>query len=119
MSIVPTLSVLATWAVLALGFAAIGILFLNRLGGSLEPSEPSWRYVFCGIWAGFSLLTGGLMLWHFFLPVNGIALAVFTSAAALALIFERRWFADVLRAPYSRGFALIAGLFAVWTANHA
>lgn len=116
MSIVPTLSVLATWAVLALGFAAIGILFLNRLGG---PIGPSWQYVFCGIWAGFSLLTGGLMLWNFFLPVNGTALAVFASAAALALICERRWFAGVLRVPCGRGFVVIAGLFTVWTANHA
>ena len=116
MSIVPTLSVLATWAVLALGFAAIGILFLNRLGG---PIGPSWQYVFCGIWTGFSLLIGGLMLWHFFLPVNGIALAVFASASALALIRERRWFAGVLRVPCGRGFAVIAGLFTVWTANHA
>jgi hypothetical protein len=116
MSIVPTLSVLATWAVLALGLAAIGILFLNRLGG---PVEPSWQYVFCGIWAGFSLLTGGLMLWHFFLPVNGIALVVFACAAALALICERRWLAGVSRVPCGRGFVLIAGLFTVWTANHA
>jgi hypothetical protein len=116
MSIVPTLSVLLTWAVLALGFAAVGILFLNRLGG---PLEPSWQYVFCGIWTGFSLLTAGLMLWHFFYAANELALAVFAGVAALALICERRWFAMVLRVPFGWPFALIAGLFAVWTANHA
>lgn len=112
----PTLSVLVTWAVLALGFASLGILFLNRLGG---PVEPSWQYVFCGIWTGFSLLIAGLMLWHFFLPVNGMTLGVFAIASTMALIRERRWFAMVLCVPFDRLFALIAGLFAVWTANHA
>jgi hypothetical protein len=114
--IVPTLLVLAAWAVLALGFASVGILFLNRLGG---PVEPSWQYVFCGIWTGFSLLIAGLMLWNFFLPVDGIALGVFAVASTIALIRERGWVAMVIRVPFDRIFAPVAVLFAVWTANHA
>ena len=116
MSIVPTLSVLVTWAALAIALGAIGILFLNRLAGGIE---PSWQYVFCGIWTGFALLIAVLVLWHFFLPVNGMALAVFAGAASLALLREWRWFAAVLRVPFGRLFGLVAGLFAIWTANHS
>ena len=115
MSIALTVAVIITWAVLALGLSAIGVLFLHRLGGS----EPGWRHLYCALWAGFALLTAGLMLWHFFLPVNEQALLVFASIAAVALIVERRWFASLLRLPGSRPFALALLVFAIWTANHA
>src|SRR5271157_1130431 len=115
MSMVLTLAVLGTWAILAVGLSAIGVFFFNRLGGI----EPTWYHLYYAIWAGFALLIASLMLWHFFLPVNNRALITFASLAALALIFERRWFASVVRLPFSWFFAGIVSVFAIWTANHA
>lgn len=115
MSIVLTLAVFGAWAVLALGLAAIGVLFLHRVAGS----EPAWHNVYCGVWTGFALLIAALMLWHFFLPVDGRALLFFASLAALALLFELRWFGAAARLPWSRPFALLLVVFALWTANHA
>jgi hypothetical protein len=112
-SIVLTLAVLGTWAVLAVGLAALGAFFFNRLGGI----EPNWRHAYCALWTGFALVIVSLMLWHFFLPVNSRALFTFTGLAALALIVERRWFGSVLGHPFSWGFAASCILFALWAAN--
>lgn len=116
MSLALTFAVFLTWVVIALALSAIGVWFLNRLVGGMD---ATWEYAFCGIWTGFALTIAGLMLWHLFLPVNAEALAVFTTAAILALVVERRWFAAALRTPFSRPFAAIAAVFAIWTANHA
>jgi hypothetical protein len=115
MSVVLTLAVLGTWALIALGLCAIGVWFLNGLAGI----EPAWRHVFYAVWTGFSLVVAGLMLWHFFLPVNETALIFFASTAALALVVERRWFALAARLPVSRFFAVTIAVFAIWTANHS
>jgi hypothetical protein len=115
MSIVLTLAVFGTWILLALGLAAIGVLFLDRVA----ESEPAWHNLYCAVWAGFALLIAGLMLWHFFLPADGRALLFFSGVAAMALVLERRWFAAVARMPWSRPFAVGLLVFALWTANHA
>ncbi len=114
MSIMLTLAVFTTWAALALGLSTIGVLFLHRLGGI----EPTWHNAYYAVWVGFALLTASLMLWHFFLPVNERALLFFASTASLALIAQRRWFASLSQLPWSRPFALVLIVFAVWTANH-
>jgi len=114
-SIALTFAVFGTWVAVSLGLAAIGVLFLNRLGGI----EPIWYHLYYAVWTGFALLIASLMLWHFFLPVNDRALITFTSCAALALIVERRWFASVLRLPFNWRFAAAVSVFAIWTANHA
>jgi len=113
-SVLLTLAVLGTWASLALGLSAIGVFFFNRLGGV----EPAWYHLYYAVWAGFALLIAGLMLWHFFLPVNGAALGTFASLAMLALIVERRWFASVLRS-FNWRFVAAVVVLAIWTANHA
>jgi hypothetical protein len=115
MSIALTLAVLCTWALIGVGFCAIGVLFHNRLG----ELEITWRHAFYAVWTGFALLIASLMLWHFFLPVNETALFVFAGLAVLSLVIERRWFASALRLPVSRFFAVIIIVFAIWTANHS
>ena len=115
MSVLLTLAVLGTWAILALGLSAIGVFFFNRLGGV----EPAWYHLYYAIWTGFALLIASLMLWHFFLPLNNRALVTFASLAALALIVERHWFASVFRLPVKRSLAVVGTVFAMWTANHA
>jgi hypothetical protein len=115
-SFAPTLLVLLTWAVFAICLAAIGVLFLERLDGEVE---PSWTHVFCGIWVGFALLTAALLIWHFFLPVNERALAVLAGAAIVALTLEKAWFVRLFRIPLKWQFAGCALLLAAWMANHA
>ena len=115
MSIALTLAVLGTWALIALGLCAIGVLFLNGLCGI----EASWDHAFYAVWTGFALLIASLMLWHFFLPVNATTLVLFACSAGLALVVERRWFALALRLPVSLTFAVTIIVFAVWTANHS
>ena len=114
-SIVLTLAVLGTWAILAVGLSALGAFFFNRLGGI----EPNWRHAYYAIWTGFVLLIASLMLWHFFLPVDNKALFTFAGLAALALVAERHWFALLLRQPFSRRFAVTCALFAVWVSNQS
>jgi hypothetical protein len=113
-SIALTLAVLGTWLLLAAGLSAFGAVFLHRLGRV----EPGWHHLYCAVWTGFALLIASLMLWHFFLPVDERALFMFSSAAALALIIERRWFASAMRLPFSRPFAVAVIAMAIWTANH-
>ena len=115
MSVLLTLAVLCTWIVIAIGLAATGTLFLDRLGGM----EPGWRHAYYSIWTGFALTIAGLLLWNFFLPVNAVATVTFAVSAALALIVERRWFSALMKLPFSWRFAAAAFAFAAWTANHA
>jgi hypothetical protein len=115
LSILLTLAILGTWAILALGLVSMGVLFLERLGGV----EASWQHAYFAAWIGFALLIAGLIVWHFFLPVNTIALLAFSGLAALAAIMERRWFAALLRRPLKWRFAAICAAFAIWVANQS
>jgi len=115
MSLLLTLAVFLTWVILACGFCAIGVLGLRRLTGL----EPGWRNAYLAVWAGFALLMAGLLVWHFFLPVNHLALGVFLLSAAAAGLLEWRWFAATWREGVSVKLVLAVGVFALWTANHA
>lgn len=75
--------------------------------------------MYLAIWAGFCLLMAGLLLWHFFLPVNRIALWVFMASAVISLALERRWFAVLFSKRVSAGLSLAIAAFSIWTANHA
>jgi hypothetical protein len=115
MSLFLTLAVLLTWVILACAFCAIGVWGLRRLTGL----EPGWRNACLAVWTGFALLMAGLLLWHFFLPVNHLALELFLVSAAAAALWEWRWFAATWREGASLKLVLAIGAFALWTANHA
>jgi hypothetical protein len=115
MSLLLTLAVLLTWVILACGFSAIGVWGLRRLTGL----EPGWRNAYLAVWAGFALLMAGLLVWHFFLPVNHLALGLFLLSAAAAALWEWRWFAATWKEGVSVKLMLAVGVFALWTANHA
>jgi hypothetical protein len=99
---------------MAWGLSALGVLFLHRLGDV----GPAWTHAYCAIWVGFSLTIAGLMLWHFFLPVNEVALVTFAGVALLATIVERQWFLSLLKIPLDRAIGFFIAGFALWTANH-
>ena len=61
----------------------------------------------------------GLLAWHFFLPVNGLALCIFALVAAVSLILEWQWFLATLSNHVSPWLVVSVTLFIVWTANHA
>ena len=115
MSIVLTLEICATWTALGFGLLAIGLFSFNRAG----ELEPTWSHAYYSVWVGFAVVMAGLMVWHFLLPVDDRALLMFASAAALALVVERRWLASLLRLPFNQPFAVVIIGFALWTANHA
>jgi hypothetical protein len=115
MSLVLTLAVLVTWLALAIGFCAIGVFWLRRLTGL----KPGWQSAYLAVWAGFGLLMAGLLVWHFFLPVNERALWLFALLATASLLLERRWFASTLASGANTWFVLATGAFALWAANHA
>jgi hypothetical protein len=114
-SIVLTLEICATWVALGFGLFAIGLFFLNRAG----ELEPTWSHAYYSVWFGFGVVMAGLMVWHFFLPVDDRALVMFGSAAALALVIQRRWLTSLLRVPVNLPFAVAVIGFVLWTANHA
>jgi hypothetical protein len=115
MSLLLTLAVCVTWAALTVGFCGIGVLWLRRLTGL----QPSWQNAYLAVWAGFGLLMTGLLVWHFFLPVNALALWLFALLATAALMLEWRWFRATLSKDVSAGLVLAIGAFALWAANHA
>ncbi len=115
MSLLLTLAVCLTWVILAAGCCALGVFGLRRL----TDLEPGWRNAYLAIWAGFALLMAGLLTWHFFLPVNHLALGLFLLSAAAAACLERRWFAATWREGVNTRLVLAIGAFAFWTANHA
>ncbi len=115
MSLILTLAVCITWLALAIGFCGIGVLWLRRLTGF----QADWQNAYVAVWAGFALVMGGLLVWHFFLPVNGLALWVFAFVAAACLILERDWFRIALLNRLSASLVVPVFLFMVWTANHA
>lgn len=114
-SVLLTTAVLLTWlttAGLALG---IGAVFLR----TLVAVERSWENVLPAILCGFALLFAGLLLWHFFLPVNEIPLLAFVVVGGLALVRERGWLIALFRTPVSKLHALPILAFGIWSANHA
>lgn len=110
-----TLAVCFTWLALAAGFCGIGVFWLRRLTGL----KPSWQNAYLATWAGFGLLMAGLLIWNFFLPVNELALGLFTILAVASLIKEWRWFAATLSTGVEAWFVLTIIAFTIWTANHA
>jgi hypothetical protein len=115
MTLLLTLAVCVTWAALTVCFCGIGVLWLRRLTGF----KPCWRNAYLAVWAGFGLLMAGLLVWHFFLPVNERALLLFTLLSATSLILERRWIAATLSTSVSGWLVAAIGAFSAWTANHA
>ena len=115
MTLLLTLAVCVTWAALTVCFCGIGVLWLRRLTGF----KPSWQNAYLAVWAGFGLLMAGLLIWHFFLPVNELALWLFALLSATSLILERRWIAATLSTGVSGWLLAAISAFSVWTANHA
>ena len=66
-----------------------------------------------------ALLFAGLILWHFFRPVDELALLVFIVAGSVAIFRQRAWIIALSRAPMSKLHALPILAFAIWSANHA
>jgi len=115
MSLILTLAVCIMWLALAIGFCGIGVLLLRHLTGF----QADWQNAYVAVWAGFGLVMGGLLVWHFFLPVNGLALWAFAFVVTASLILERDWFRMVLLNRLSPSLVVPVFLFMVWTANHA
>ncbi len=114
-ALMAALAIVLTWLVLALTFASIGALYCRRFVDLL----PSFGNLWLTVLIGFSLSISGLLLWHFFLPVNGTAVSAFLAISLLSLVLERRWWNRVFRHPISVWPVLLVAVFSLWTANHA
>lgn len=110
-----TFQVWITWVALVAAFSGLGVLCLRRLTGL----PPGWQNAYLAVWAGFCMLMAGLLVWHFFLPVNQWALGLFILLAVGSLAFEWRWFVATWRKGVNLPFSLAIGAFSFWTANHA
>lgn len=115
MSLLLTAAIAATWIAIAALVFGIGAVFLR----TLVAVERTWSNVLPAILCGIALLFAGLLLWHFFLPVNEIALLAFVVAGGVALVRERGWLVALFRARVSRLHAVPILIFVIWAANHA
>lgn len=114
-SVLLTIAVLLTWLTIAGLALGVGAVFLK----SWVHLEQTWADALLAILCGFALLFAGLLLWHFFLPVNEISLLAFVVAGGLALANERTWLIALFRTRVSKLHALPILGFAIWSANHA
>ena len=115
MSLLVTVAVAVTWLATAALMFGLGAALLR----SLTPAEQTWRTVIPAIYCGMALLFAGLILWHFFRPVDELALLVFVVAGSVAIFRQRAWVIALSRAPMSKLHALPILAFAIWSANHA
>ena len=115
MSLLVTAAVAVTWLATAALMFGLGAALLR----SLTPAEQTWRTVIPAIYCGMALLFAGLILWHFFRPVDELALLAFAAAGSVALFRERAWIIALSRAPVSKLHALPILAFGIWSANHA
>jgi hypothetical protein len=114
LSIILTSSVVFTWLMLAAAFAALGGLFLDRIGRA----DASLEHLFDSIWVGLALTMLGLMLWHFVFPLS-TAFGAFSALSIAAVVAERRWFRPLLLVRSHLPAALGAVVLVAWTANHS
>jgi hypothetical protein len=107
--LVPTLCVLAAWAVLAPAFLGIGSIWL-AFGEHARP-PAALRF-----WLGIAATIAFLQIWHFFHAVDGHATAVVTAIGILGLLVLRRtpgaW-------PLSRAGTLVWAVGVLWIANRS
>ena len=115
MSLLVTAAVAVTWLATAALMFGLGAALLR----SLTPAEQTWRTVIPAIYSGMALLFAGLILWHFFRPVDELALLVFVVAGGVAIFRQRAWVTALWRAPMSKLHALPILAFCIWSANHA
>ena len=100
MSPLVTVAVAVTWLATAALMFGLGAALLR----SLTPAEQTWRTVIPAIYCGMGLLFAGLILWHFFRPVDELALLVFVVAGGVAMFRQRAWVIALSRALRSMGY---------------
>lgn len=115
MPLLLTLAVCLTWVLLAIAFCGIGVLWLHRL----TRFQPSWENAYLAVWAGFALVMAALLLWHFLLPVNWLALWTLVVVSAVSIALERRWFLAAFATTLDSWFVFSLAAFTLWAANHA
>lgn len=114
-SVVLTFAVLLTWLTIAALVLGVGALFLR-------PSvrlEPAWGDALLAMLCGFAVLFAGLLVWHFFLPANELALLVFAAAGIAGLVRDRAWLLALARTSRSKRQLIPLLILAIWAANHA
>ena len=114
--IYPMGSVLASWFLFFLLFSGLGNLALRLLGWRLD----SGSRMLDSFWLGWLLTLGLLQLWHFFYPVNDLALLLLALLAAVSLYLQRRVLKGIARRLLAyRSFWLVFGLALLWLSNRA
>jgi hypothetical protein len=107
---VGTAVVLAVYVVLATALTGLG-LGLRRLF-TRATDEDTWADTFLAFWVGFGLVLTFLMLWHFVLPVNGVALGIVLTAGLASFAAHRP---SLLRP--SAGVLAVAAAYALWLSH--
>ena len=112
------LAILATWLVLFLAFAGVG-LAIKR---AVNPDPINIDQLITSFWMGFSIAILFLQLWHLAFPVAWPSLAVILAIGAVSLFWNRALLRGwVANRDVRKNALLILALFvcALWTANGA
>lgn len=109
--------VMLSW--LAWGCLFIGLGSLARPPGDAPGLPPP--VLFRCFWVGWAAAVVFLQIWHFWLPVNSLALALVVLAGVGGLVRLGRQGAprDWPRFPGRLLYVLLGGLLLLWVANHA
>jgi hypothetical protein len=111
------LLVVSAWAILSALCSGLGLLIRRTFGiRNIEPED-----LLRAPWVGWCGLIAFLQLWHFFLPVDGLALAVLAGIGLAGVLWQAKSLLAVLRSHWQAAtvFAVVMALAALWLANHA
>jgi hypothetical protein len=110
--------ILAAWTFFLAVFTGIGLLACRIF----RPRQVDSETLLLRFWTGWCLTIGFLQLWHLFMPVNWLPLAILSSLSLPGWWLERRSLLAWLRSLSPKQIwmgALVALISALWVANQS